>query len=213
MKPFVIGISGASCSGKTLIAKNLADKLTVRENAVIHMDSYYHDLGDMKPEEKAWVNFDIPEAIDFDLLENHVEGLLEGREVLIPEYNFKTHTRKPVSEGKHCKLSVKNRSRPVIIIEGLHVLFKKSLRELMDICVFIDTGMDICFSRRVERDTKKRGRTREDVYRQFNDTVIPMYEKYVLPTREYASLIVDGEKAAEKSVKDIIRKLESTISD
>jgi uridine kinase len=139
--------------------------------------------------------------------------LLEGREVLIPEYNFKTHTRKPVSEGKRCKLSVKNSNRPVVIIEGLHVLFKKSLRDLMDICVFIDAARDICLSRRIERDTKKRGRTREDVYRQFNGTVVSMYEKYVLPTRKYANLIVDGEKAAEKSARDIIRKLESTISD
>ena len=213
MEPFVVGISGASCSGKTLIAKNLADKLEDREHTIIQMDSYYRDLGNMKFEARSRANFDIPDAIDFNLLINDVKGLLEGREVLIPEYNFKTHTRESLSEGRLRSISVKNTRRSVIIIEGLHVFLKEPLRELIDICVFIDTCMNICLSRRIERDTKERGRTRTEICRQFSDTVVPMYEKYVLPARKYADIIVDGEKAVEESAREIMSEFKNRISD
>ena len=213
MKPFVIGISGASCSGKTLIANRLADKLNDREIATLKMDNYYYDLGSKKPEERALVNFDKPDAIDFDLFIKDVKELLEERKVLIPEYDFKTHTRKPLSEGRRSILFVKSANRPVIIIEGLHVFFNESLRKLVDLGVYIDAGMDVCLSRRIERDTMQRGRTRESVYRQFSDTVVPMYERYVFPTRNYADLIVNGEEAIERSVQKIMRELESILLD
>ncbi len=213
MEPFVVGISGASCSGKTLISKNFADKLDGREHTIIQMDSYYRDLGNMKYEERSRANFDIPDAVDFNLLINDVKRLLEGCEVLLPEYNFKTHMRELPSEGRRRRISVKNTRRSVIIIEGLHVFFKEPLRELIGICVFIDTGMNICLSRRIERDTKERGRTRIEICRQFSNTVVPMYEKYVLPAREYADLIVDGEEAVDKSVREIMSEFKNRISD
>jgi len=213
MEPFVVGISGASCSGKTLVAKNLADKLEGREHTIIQMDSYYRDLGNIKFEARSRTNFDIPDAIDFTLLINDVKGLLEGRAVLIPEYNFKTHTRESLSEGRLRSISVKNTRRSVIIIEGLHVFLKEPLRDLIDICVFIDTGMNVCLSRRIERDTRERGRTRTEICRQFSDTVVPMYEKYVFPARKYADIIVDGEKAVEESAREIMNEFKNRISD
>ncbi|HMA76928.1 MAG TPA: uridine kinase [Candidatus Krumholzibacteriaceae bacterium] len=204
MKPFVIGIAGGSCSGKTSIANKFSDMLAGIGTALIRMDNYYHDLSGLALEERASINFDKPDAIDFRLLENHVEELLEGREIVIPSYNFRTHTREGPGRKARCRLPAEDAGRSVLIIEGLYALFRESLRTVMDIRVFIEAEMDICLSRRVKRDTSERGRTREGVYRQFYDTVIPMYNKYLLPTREYADLIVDASESSELAAGKIV---------
>ncbi|MDZ7859344.1 MAG: uridine kinase [Candidatus Krumholzibacteriota bacterium] len=213
MRPFVIGISGASCSGKTSIANKLSDMLAGGENVLLRMDNYYYDLSDLESEERASVNFDKPDAVDFELLENHIKELLEGREIVIPAYNFRTHTREGLSRGARCRLSTEGTARSVLIIEGLYALLRESMRRVMDIRVFIEADMDVCLSRRVKRDTRERGRTREGVYRQFYDTVVPMYNKYVLPTREYADLIVDAKEPAELTAGKIISEFNKMIQD
>lgn len=211
MRTFVIGISGASCSGKTSIANKLSDMLCGGENALIRMDNYYHDFSSLEPEERALINFDKPDSVDFELLEDHVKGLLEGREIVIPAYNFITHTREGPGRKARCRLPAEGGGRSVLIIEGLYALLRESLRTIMDIRVFIEADMDTCLSRRVKRDTSERGRTREAVFRQFYDTVIPMYNKYVLPTREYADLIVDAEEPAELTAGKIISEFNKMI--
>lgn len=178
----LVGIAGGSGSGKTVASYHLASLFPAHKTTIISQDSYYKDRSDLAPAERAKLNYDHPDALDFYLMRQHLKELLSGREVEVPRYDFTTHTRLQEKETTP--------SAPIIIIEGLLVLGKKSLRHLMDIKVFIDVPADIRFIRRLTRDIEERGRNIRSIIQQYLETVRPMHEQFVEKTKIYADIII-----------------------
>ena len=204
MTPYVIGIAGPSCCGKTALAEGIYRRFADRETLVIPIDSYYIDLSHLPLEERERYNFDTPEAVDFDLLTGQLNLLLAGDEMVIPTYRFDTHTRGPGGEWIRRAIGSDEGKRSVVIVEGLHTFYPDGLRDLIDLKIFVDADPRICLSRRLERDARERGRPRDSILRQFEETVIPMYEKYVEPAKRFADLVVNGEEPIEESTDKVM---------
>lgn len=201
-QPYLIGITGGSCSGKTAIAQGLSRRFEGNAAAVISMDSYYLDLSHVPEDERALRNFDHPDAIDFDLLMDHLKHLRIGDEILVPAYDFASHARAP--RGEAYRLPASTDKRPVVILEGLHAFHREEIRELEDLRVFIDCEPETCLSRRIRRDAIERGRDPEFIRRQWAETVTPMYRMFVEPARAFAHVIIDGEEPVDESVERIL---------
>jgi len=178
----VIGIAGASGSGKSLLAKTIVNELGSDQVSVISEDSYYKDLGDMPLNQKAARNFDHPEAFDHHLFAQHLEGFKQGKSAEIPIYDYTTHSRS--SETR------KIGNPRLIILEGILLFVDEELRNQMDILIYVDTPLDICLIRRMTRDIVERGRTLECVLAQYQETVRPMYLQFIEPSKRYADVIV-----------------------
>ncbi len=206
-KDFLIGIAGGSCSGKSFMAEKLRDALGASCRGIISLDRYYHDLKSLPFPERENRNFDRPEAVDFKLLRDQLGRILKGERVRLPAYDFRTHTRKPEQEWTEISLSGPGRERDLLILEGLHLFWDSGIRDLIDLKIFIDTGTDTCLYRRLNRDVKQRGRTEQSVREVFEKTVIPMYRKYVLPTRKFSDLVVDGAEQYQGNLKKIMDEL------
>ncbi len=187
--PFIIGIAGGTGSGKTTVVNTIVQNLNSQNLVTIQHDSYYRDRSHLPPLERDKINYDHPDALETDLLVRHLKELISGKKVEIPEYDFATHTRK---EKGHIIAPAK-----VIIIEGLLVFADSALRELLDLKIFIDTDDDIRFIRRLQRDTKSRDRSIESVIQQYMETVRPMHNQFIEPSKKYADKIVSGEQNAE----------------
>ena len=181
-KRIIIGVAGGTGSGKTTVSHAILDRVGSDRIAYLQHDSYYRDRSHVALEERANANFDHPDALESELLAQHLSSLKEGRTVKVPLYDFTTHTRKATT--------VAVEPRKVILVEGILILAEKSLRELMDIKVFVDTDADIRFIRRLQRDVTDRGRTVESVIRQYTDTVRPMHLEFVEPSKRYADVII-----------------------
>ena len=195
--PLIIGISGGTGSGKTRFTKELISRCNSNDLIYISQDSYYKDLSHLSYNDRCQVNFDSPDAIDFKELHEDLKNLLNNNDVNIPVYNYKRH--------KRMKDSTKLEPRPIIILEGIFSLYKSEIRELIDCKIFVDTPADIRILRRAKRDINKRDRSIESVFSQYIETVRPMHEKFVEPTKTYADIIVmDGGK--NKMALDIIDK-------
>ena len=207
MRPYVIGITGASCSGKTSLAKSVKSRFEPRETVIVTIDSYYIDLSHLPLEERIRHNFDSPDSIDFDLLVEQLRLLFVGEEISMPLYRFETHTRAPRQEWIGQRLGTRGEERPVIIIEGLHTFFRSDIRNLIDMKIFIDVDMETSLSRRLERDICERGREESSVRRQFFDTVVPMYEEYVFPVKQFADIVINGGAPIEESAGIILEKV------
>ena len=193
----IIGISGGTGSGKTRFTKELISRCNSNDLIYISQDSYYKDLSHMSYDDRCQMNFDSPDAIDFKDLHEDLKSLLNNNDVNIPIYNYKRH--------KRMKDSTKLEPRPIIILEGIFSLYKSEIRELIDCKIFVDTPADIRILRRAKRDINKRDRSIESVFSQYIETVRPMHEKFVEPTKTYADIIVmDGGK--NKMALDIINK-------
>ncbi|MCS5653541.1 MAG: uridine kinase [Candidatus Marinimicrobia bacterium] len=178
----LLGIGGGTGSGKTVLSNNLLNKFNRDEIAIIRQDSYYKDLSNKTSQERARTNFDHPEAINFDLLTEHLEILLNGESVEIPVYDLSTHTRAP----KKKRLD----PHPIVILEGTMVLTHQQIRDRMDIKIYVETDADVRFIRRLQRDINERSRTMEDVIEQYMNTVRPMHEEFVEITKKYADIIL-----------------------
>ncbi len=181
-KGIVIGIAGASGSGKTLVANNIMSKLSSQSVVMIQEDSYYRDLSDIPFDTRTGKNFDHPDAFDHDLLADHLADLVEAKSISHPIYDYKTHSRMKETRtvGPHS----------IIIFEGILILSEPRLRDLMDIRVFIDTAPDICFIRRLTRDINERARSVESIITQYEETVRPMYFQFIEPSKRYADIII-----------------------
>lgn len=182
-KPFVIGIAGGTASGKTTLARTLAQALGERV-ALLPMDHYYRDLSHLPFPQRLGVNYDHPEAFDLPLYLDHARALLAGRAVEMPLYDFRAYTRSPRTE--------KVFPAPVLILEGILVLYPAELRALMDLKVFVDADADERFIRRLLRDVEERGRSLESVVRQYREGVKPMHLAFVEPTKRHADVILPG---------------------
>lgn len=182
----IIGIAGASASGKSLIAstiyKELKEKVGDHQIGVITEDRYYRDQSHLSMEERVKTNYDHPQALDHDLLCEHLQALLDGNAVDVPVYSYSEHTR----VNDTTTLTPKK----VIILEGILLLTDPRLRDLMHASVFMDTPLDICLLRRVKRDVAERGRTMESVLEQYQKTVRPMFMQFIEPSKQYADIIV-----------------------
>lgn len=178
----IIGIAGASGSGKSLLAKTIVNELGSDQVTVISEDSYYKDLGDMPLNQKAARNFDHPEAFDHSLFAQHLEALKQGKHADIPVYDYATHSRTQDTRkiGNH----------RLIVLEGILLFVDEKLRNQMDIRIYVDTPADICLIRRLTRDIAERGRTLECVLTQYQETVRPMYLQFIEPSKRYADVIV-----------------------
>ena len=197
-----VGIAGASGSGKTLLARELRRQLL--GCGVLCFDSFYRDLSFLGPSERAAVNFDTPEAIDWDLLLGQLAKLLAGRRVAVPRYDFSTHTRRanPAALGP-CE---------ALVVEGLFALWDERLCALFDLGVFLDVPDATCLDRRIARDTARRGRTEASVREQWQRQVAPMYRQHVLPTRHRADVVISGVRPPSDSVREIRRQLSGRVA-
>ena len=189
--PHIIGVAGPSCSGKSEIARRLIKQFSEMNPVILTLDSYYNDLSPLDPEERKKRNFDVPAALDHELLREQLLALANGGTIEKPVYDFATHTRSPQSE-----LIVPGE---LIIIEGLFALYWEKIREVFHTSVFVTLHDHVCLSRRIQRDTKNRGRSHESVLSQYTETVRPMNEKYILPTKTFADIVVNGEDPLERS--------------
>lgn len=178
----VIGICGGTGSGKTTVARAILQSVGATEVAFLQQDSYYRNLADMPLDFRHRANFDHPDAIDNDLLLEHVRALKDGRVVDLPVYDFRTHTRSAET--------VRAEPKPIIIVEGILVFADPRLLAEMDVKIFVDTPDDIRFIRRLQRDVAERGRTVESVIEQYMATVRPMHLQFVEPSKRYADIII-----------------------
>jgi uridine kinase len=203
----IIGIAGASASGKSLLANTIVKELGSEQVAVITEDSYYKDNSTLAFEKRLQNNYDHPDAFDHDLLIHHLKQLQAGKSVEIPIYNHTLHVREQQSRslGPHS----------IIVLEGILLFAEIVLRKLMDIRIYMDTPLDVCLSRRIKRDVVERGRDIEAVLTQYQQTVRPMYSQFIEPSKYYADIIVPrgGEnRIAIELIKAKIRELLTNFS-
>ena len=180
-KILVIGIAGGTGSGKTTLMDNLIAKFKDDVTILSH-DNYYKRHDELTYEQRCLLNYDEPAALETDLMARHLELLRQGQTIDCPVYDFTVHNR----SDKTIPIVPKK----VIIVEGILIFENKPLRDLMDIRIFVDTDADVRLCRRIKRDVQKRGRTLESVLSQYQDTVKPMHEMYVEPSKKYANIIV-----------------------
>lgn len=180
-KPVIIGIAGGSGSGKSTFARKIVTRFRQPISVLCH-DYYYQPFEDMSLEERKQQNYDHPSSFDTRLMIEHIRQLKSGHAVYRPVYSYELFTR--LDE------TVRVNPTKVIVIDGILLFENKELRDLMDIKIFIDTDDDIRFIRRLQRDTKRRGRTVESVINQYLSTVKPMHDTFVSPSKKYADIIV-----------------------
>ena len=177
----VIGIAGGSGSGKTTLLKNIIQTFGPAITVLSH-DNYYKRHDEMTYEERCKLNYDEPDALETDLMVKQLQQLREGHEILCPVYDFTVHNRSDET--------ILIKPERVIIVEGILIFESEDLRKLMDIKIFVDADADIRICRRIKRDVNKRGRSLESVITQYQETVKPMHEKYVEPSKKYADIVV-----------------------
>jgi uridine kinase len=199
---YLIGIAGPSGSGKTELARALAPLL---DAPILALDLYYRDLPHLSFEERAHINFDVPEALDHELLIDQVRALAEGAEIDRPVYDFTVHRRRPERE--------RFRLRDFGILEGLWTLHWPELRELFQTKVYVETGDAVCLDRRLARDVRERGRSPESVFEQYRATVRPMAELYIHPQRELADVVVSGCEPVAQSADQVLAHVEHAAPD
>ncbi len=182
-KTFILGVAGGSGSGKTFFAQALQKKLQ-DQAFVLYQDNYYIDQSHRFDFDGGSVNFDHPEALDFDLLADHLKELKAGGDIRIPKYDFATHKRMTETIYQPWK--------KVVIVDGILILTQPKLLEIFDESIFVETPEEIRFARRMNRDVVERGRTPEGVKAQFEAQVKPMHDLFVEPSKEHATFISSG---------------------
>src|SRR3954463_4737920 len=178
----IIGICGGTGSGKTTVANRILESVRADEVVFIQQDLYYRDLKDMPLDYRNAANFDHPDAVDNELLINHLKKLNAGEPVELPIYDFRTHSRLPAT--------TRVQPKAIVIVEGILIFSEPRLLEQMDIKLFVDTPDDLRFIRRLRRDLAERGRTLESVIEQYIGTVRPMHMQFVEPSKRHADVII-----------------------
>ncbi|CAH1219943.1 MULTISPECIES: uridine kinase [Paenibacillus] len=179
----IIGIAGGTGSGKTTVARSVIQRLGSGKVTFISQDNYYKDQSHLTPEQRRLTNYDHPFAFDNDLLIEHLTLLKNGQTAYAPVYDF-------TLDNRSADETVELEPNHIVIVEGLHVLIDEQLRSLMDIKVFVDTDSDVRILRRVLRDIEERGRTIQSVYKQYLETVKPMHDAFIEPSKKYADIII-----------------------
>ena len=177
----VIGIAGGTGSGKTTLMNNLI-KTFQEDVTILSHDNYYRRHDELTYDQRCQLNYDEPAALETDLMAHHLELLRQGQAIDCPVYDFTQHNRSDET--------IRIEPRKVIIVEGILIFENQPLRDLMDIKIFVDTDADVRLCRRIKRDVNKRGRSLESVLEQYQNTVKPMHEKYVEPSKKHADMVV-----------------------
>jgi uridine kinase len=194
----IIGIAGGTGSGKTTVVNQIMNQLPKGEVCVISQDSYYKETDKLSYEERVKINFDHPRAIDFDLLVAHLIALKKGDIIEQPVYSFASHNR--------TKDTVKTHPRKVIIVEGILIFNSEELRKLFDIKIFVHADTDERLIRRVRRDISERGRDIDEVLNRYQDTLKPMHQQFIEPTKNFADIIIPNDRYNTVAV-DILRSV------
>jgi uridine kinase len=205
MAAVCVGVSGGSGSGKTAVAGEIARRVGHERVVLINQDRYNRDLAHLDGAHLLRHNFDHPSAIDGELLIEHVRQLKHGQPAELPVYDFVHHRRTAAVERLE--------PRPVVLVEGILTLAIPELRELFDLCLFVDTDADLRFARRLQRDLAERGRTVDEVITQYLETVRPMHRELVEPSKCWADLIIPGGDDGALALDEAIRRIEQLLRD
>ncbi len=194
----IIGIAGGTGCGKTTVVKQIVNELPENEVCVISQDSYYKDTSHLRYEERTKINFDHPQSIDFDLLGEHLNALRRGETIEQPVYSFVEHNR--------TKDTIKTKPSKVIIVEGILILTNPKIRDMFDIKIYVQTDSDERLIRRLKRDIAERGRDMEEVLDRYQNTLKPMHQQFIDPTKEFADLIIPNNNYNNVAI-DIVRTI------
>src|SRR3954466_3622065 len=203
-RPLIIGIAGGSGSGKSTVARNVGRALGAESMAAIDMDGYYRNFAHLSLEKRKEVNWDHPDAFDWDLLLDHLHRLANRQPIEKPAYDFVTHTRRAET--------VTIEPAEVVVVDGILLFVDARIRELCEVKVFVDADADIRLIRRIRRDMSKRGRTLEETLDQYLTTVQPMHLQFVEPSKRYADVIVPRGGHNPIAVEMIVAKIQRRIS-
>lgn len=202
----IIGIAGGSASGKTSIAQSIYDRFKGSHRVkIIKQDDYYKDQSDKTMEERVKTNYDHPFAFDNDLLVSDLKKLKQKQRIEKPTYDYAKHIRSDITEVIE--------DRDVIILEGIFVLAEEEVRNLCDILIYVDTDADIRFIRRLRRDVEERARTVDSVCNQYLETVRPMHEQFIEPSKKYAHIIIPEGGTNTVAIDLLITKISSILGD
>jgi uridine kinase len=204
MKPFIIGIAGGSGSGKSTVARNVAQALHAESVAFIDMDAYYLNFAHLPIAERRAINWDHPEAFDWELLVGQLARLAAGDSVEKPVYDFLTHTRSD--------RTVVVPPASVVVIDGILLFSDPRVRDLCDVKVFVDADADIRLMRRIRRDMSKRGRPLDEILEQYVKTVQPMHLEFVEPSKRYADVIVPRGGHNAVAIEMIVAKIQRRLT-
>lgn len=199
-RPFIIGVAGGTGSGKTTVARTIYDRVGPGRIEWISHDSYYRDFAHLEPAALHGINFDHPDSLETELLVRHLDQLARGEAIESPVYDFATHHRK--QETRRIE------PRRVVIVEGILVLAEKDIRQRIDLKLYVDTPADIRLVRRLLRDVQLRGRDVSSVIHQYTQTVRPMHEEFVEPSKRYADLIIPEGGENRVALDAIIARVE-----
>lgn len=199
MKPLIIGVAGGTGSGKSTVARRVAEALPEASVAFIEMDAYYRDFSGLTAAEREQVNWDHPDAFDIEFLTDHLAALARGESIEAPIYEFATHSRSP-----RTRLI---RAADVVVFDGILSLADDRVRDLCDVKVFVDADSDIRLIRRIRRDMAKRGRSLESILDQYLTTVQPMHLQFVEPSKRYADIIVPRGGKNVVAIEMIVAKI------
>lgn len=203
-RPFVIGVAGGTCSGKTTVSRRIHETVGPTHIAYLQHDSYYHDHSHLSPEERARCNYDHPDSLDTRLMVTHLRALCRWEAVDVPLYDFARHARLPETHRVP--------PAPVVLVEGILLFVEPDLREMMDMRIYVDTDADIRFIRRLHRDVTERGRTLESIISQYLNTVRPMHLEFVEPSKRYADLIVPEGGNNRVAMEMIISRVQAILA-
>ena len=205
MKPLVILVAGGTASGKSTVVSEVLDKSGLNDCVIIKHDDYYKDLSNSPFEERTKINFDHPDSLDNELLLSHINDLLNNKTIQKPTYDFTTYTRSDKVELV--------KPKKVVIIEGILLLENEDIRKYGDILIFVDCDDDLRFIRRLKRDINERGRSVDSVIKQYINTVKPMHQKYVSPSKRHADIIILNDRKHDVAVDLIVARINKEIKE
>jgi uridine kinase len=195
----IIGIYGGTGSGKTTIVNMIASHFSSNDIEIISQDSYYKDNSDISYEDRCKLNFDHPDAIDFNLLHKHLKNLRKGGTVEQPIYDFKIHNR--------LKKTIQIKPKKILILEGILIMCHAEIRSIFDLKIFINANSKTRMERRIKRDIVERGRSRDEVLKRYIETLKPMHEKFIEPTKIYANYIIENQFNNKLNIDELLEKM------
>lgn len=201
--PVTLGVAGGSGSGKTTVARNIRERVGASRIAFLVQDSYYRDVEWHTDEQLRRYNFDHPDALDTELLVEHLKALRSGRSVEVPVYDFVRHRR--TAETARVE------ARPVVLIEGILLFAEPRVRELLDFKVFVDTDPDVRLMRRLRRDLEERGRSLDSILEQYLTTVRPMHLEFIEPSKRWADVIVPEGGENQVAMEMVVARVEQLL--
>ena len=195
----IIGIYGGTGSGKTTIVNMIASHFSSNDIEIISQDSYYKDNSDISYEDRCKLNFDHPNAIDFNLLHKHLKNLRKGKTVEQPIYDFKIHNR--------LKKTIQIKPKKILILEGILIMCHAEIRSIFDLKIFINANSKTRMERRIKRDIAERGRSHDEVLKRYIETLKPMHEKFIEPTKIYANYIIENQFNNKLNIDELLEKM------